>query len=47
MNGLHPQLTANLPSPGRNVFILAVTTPNVVHTGNPVGSNSRTRRTRR
>ena len=25
-----------LPSPGRNVFILAVTTPNVVHTGNPV-----------
>ena len=26
----------SLPSPGRNVFILAVTTPNVVHTGNPV-----------
>ncbi len=25
-----------LPSPGRNVFIMAVTTPNVVHTGNPV-----------
>lgn len=25
-----------LPSPGRNVFILAVTTPNVVHTGNPI-----------
>ena len=25
-----------LPSPGRNVFILAVNTPNVVHTGNPV-----------
>ena len=25
-----------LPSPGRNIFILAVTTPNVVHTGNPV-----------
>ena len=26
----------SLPSPGRNVFIMAVTTPNVVHTGNPV-----------
>ena len=25
-----------LPTPGRNVFILAVGTPNVVHTGNPV-----------
>ncbi len=25
-----------LPSPGRNIFIVAVTTPNVVHTGNPV-----------
>lgn len=25
-----------LPTPGRNVFIMAVTTPNVVHTGNPV-----------
>ena len=25
-----------LPSPGRNVFIFAVTTPNVVRTGNPV-----------
>lgn len=25
-----------LPSPGRNVFIFAVTTPNVVHTGNPI-----------
>ena len=25
-----------LPSPGRNVFVMAVTTPNVVHTGNPV-----------
>ena len=25
-----------LASPGRDVFILAVTTPNVVHTGNPV-----------
>lgn len=25
-----------LPSPGRNVFIYAVTTPNVVHTGDPV-----------
>lgn len=25
-----------LPSPGRNIFIMAVTTPNVVHTGNPV-----------
>ena len=25
-----------LPTPGRNVFILSVGTPNVVHTGNPV-----------
>ena len=25
-----------LPSPGRNVFIMSVGTPNVVHTGNPV-----------
>ncbi len=25
-----------LPSPGRNVFIYAVTTPNVVHTGDPI-----------
>ncbi len=25
-----------LPSPGRNVFIMGTTTPNVVHTGNPV-----------
>ena len=25
-----------LPTPGRNVFIMAVTTPNVVHTGDPV-----------
>lgn len=25
-----------LPTPGRNVFIMAVNTPNVVHTGNPV-----------
>ncbi len=25
-----------LPTPGRNVFIYAVTTPNVVHTGDPV-----------
>ena len=25
-----------LPTPGRNVFILGVGTPNVVHTGNPV-----------
>ena len=25
-----------LPTPGRNVFIMAVTTPNVIHTGDPV-----------
>jgi len=25
-----------LPTPGRNLFIMAVTTPNVVHTGDPV-----------
>jgi hypothetical protein len=25
-----------LPTPGRNVFIMAVTTPNIVHTGDPV-----------
>jgi hypothetical protein len=25
-----------LPTPGRNVFIFAVTTPNIVHTGDPV-----------
>ena len=25
-----------LPSPGRNVFIYSVTTPNVVHTGDPI-----------
>ncbi len=25
-----------LPTPGRNIFIMAVTTPNVVHTGDPV-----------
>ena len=25
-----------LPSPGRNVFIYAVTTPNVIHTGDPI-----------